>query len=68
MINKSASTMKITCEKADAKQEIFVESHTAGMTFGNILAGGVIGAAVDMSTGAAYKYPEKVDHPLTCED
>ena len=27
------------------------------MAFGNILFGGVIGAAVDVGTGAAYDYP-----------
>jgi hypothetical protein len=35
-----------------------VKSSTKGMAFGNILFGGVIGAGVDMSTGAAYDYPE----------
>lgn len=33
------------------------KSVTKGMAFGNILFGGVIGAGVDMSTGAAYDYP-----------
>lgn len=37
-----------------------VESTTAGAAFGNIIAGGIIGAAVDMGTGAAYIYPADV--------
>jgi len=65
-INKSASAMQIECSK-DGKTEIStVESNTEGMAFGNILAGGVIGAAVDMSTGAAYKYPSSMVNPLSC--
>ena len=30
------------------------------MAFGNILFGGVIGAGVDIATGAAYDYPELI--------
>jgi hypothetical protein len=36
----------------------------AGVAFCNILAGGIIGAAVDMSSGAAYKYPAQVIVPM----
>lgn len=67
-INKSASPMIIECKKGKFKETITVESGTEGMAFGNILAGGVIGAAVDMSTGAAYDYPTSIQHPLNCED
>jgi hypothetical protein len=65
-INKSASAMSIDCKKGSAQEIISVESGKEGMAFGNILAGGIIGAAVDMNTGAAYKYPELVEHPLSC--
>jgi hypothetical protein len=34
-----------------------VASATKGMAFGNIIFGGVIGAGVDIGTGAAYDYP-----------
>ncbi len=37
-----------------------VDSKFNGATFGNILAGGVIGVVVDSSTGANYSYPDKV--------
>lgn len=33
------------------------KSSTKGMAFGNILFGGIIGAAVDVGSGAAYDYP-----------
>lgn len=37
---------------------VMAKSSTKGMAFGNILFGGVIGAGVDVSTGAAYDYPD----------
>jgi hypothetical protein len=37
-----------------------VKSATKGMAFGNILFGGIIGAGVDMSSGAAYDYPSLI--------
>ena len=37
-----------------------VKSGTKAMAFGNILFGGIIGAAVDTSTGAAYDYPDLI--------
>lgn len=30
------------------------------MAFGNVVAGGLIGAAIDVSNGAAYDYPENI--------
>jgi hypothetical protein len=30
------------------------------MAFGNIIAGGIIGAGVDIHTGAAYDYPVSI--------
>jgi len=37
-----------------------IKSSTKAIAFGNILFGGLIGATVDMSTGAAYIYPELI--------
>ena len=37
-----------------------VKSSTTGAVFGNILAGGVIGAGIDVATGAAYNYPNLI--------
>lgn len=65
-VNKSASPVHAECSK-NGKTEISThESGTEGMAFGNILAGGIIGAAVDMSTGAAYEYPNTFVNPLSC--
>ena len=37
-----------------------VKSSTTGAVFGNILVGGVIGAGIDVATGAAYNYPNLI--------
>ncbi len=38
-----------------------VKSSTKGMAWGNILAGGIIGGAIDAGTGAAYDYPSLIN-------
>ena len=66
-INKSSSDLSIECTKGDVTQIISSESSTEGMTFGNIIFGGLIGVIVDASTGAAYEYDALIQHPLTCD-
>jgi len=66
-VNKSTSPMSIICTKGEKSEMISVESGTESMSFGNILFGGIIGAGVDMSTGAAYVYPDHIEHPLSCK-
>ena len=39
---------------------VSVESGTRAAMFGNIILGGVVGAVIDHSSGAAYEYPEQV--------
>ena len=65
-VNRSASPIFLECTKNDLKETVTVESGTKAMAFGNIIAGGVIGAAVDMSTGAAYLYPDVLTNPIVC--
>ena len=66
-VNRSASPIFLECKKNDIVETATIESGTKAMAFGNILAGGVIGAAVDMSTGAAYIYPDVLINPLECK-
>lgn len=48
----------VRCEKDGVAPGLLTaKSSTKGMAFGNILFGGIIGAGVDISTGAAYDYP-----------
>lgn len=57
-VQRAYDDMNIKCEK-DGMQPgmVAAKSSTKGMAFGNILFGGVIGAAVDAGSGAAYDYP-----------
>jgi uncharacterized protein YceK len=57
MINRSYDNLVVSCQKDEKKGNVYVKSSTKGMAFGNILVGGLIGTAVDCSTGAAYDYP-----------
>ena len=66
-VNKEYGDLVVTCEKEGIDPfTMQVASSTKGMAFGNILLGGIIGAGVDIATGAAYDYPSQVIHPLDC--
>lgn len=64
-VNRSYGDMSINCthDKHPAGTAI-VKSSTKAMAFGNILVGGVIGAAVDVGTGSAYDYPSLISLEL----
>ena len=59
-VNKSFGDMSIVCKKGDASGSVVIKSSSSGMTWANILAGGGIGALVDMKTGAGYNYQNSV--------
>ena len=60
-IVRSNKRMEVKCDKQPLPQGVVsVESATRGAMYGNIILGGVIGAVVDHSSGAAYEYPEMV--------
>jgi hypothetical protein len=65
MVRRSYGDLAITCTADGAAPGLLtVKSSTKGMAFGNILFGGIIGAGVDMSTGAAYDYPALINVDL----
>lgn len=66
-VKRSASAIKVTCTHDRLAGTAVAQSRTKGLAFGNILAGGIIGGAVDMSTGAAYDYPPEIVVPLRSE-
>jgi uncharacterized protein YceK len=67
VVSRSYNDMTIRCEKDEYKSTPAVfSSKTKAMTFGNILIGGIIGVAVDASTGAAYDYPAVVAVQMVC--
>jgi hypothetical protein len=60
-VRRSFNDLAVNCALEGLEPGILmVKSSTKGMAFGNILFGGIIGAGVDMSTGAAYDYPELI--------
>lgn len=60
-VHRSAADLAIKCEKSGINPGLStVKSFTKGMAFGNILFGGIIGAGVDISTGAAFDYPSLI--------
>lgn len=68
-VHRAYGDMNVKCEKPgyDAGLASF-KSSTKGMMAGNILFGGVIGAGVDASTGAAYDYPTLLQVVLGQQD
>ena len=60
-VSRSFEDLLINCEKENQLPGLAsVKSSTKAMAFGNILFGGVIGAGVDVATGAAYDYPTMI--------
>jgi hypothetical protein len=66
VVHKTKNSLNVVCRKdgfVDATK--IVPSHFNGATVGNVLAGGIVGLAVDAATGANFNYPDKVDLPMT---
>jgi len=60
-VRRSYEDLLIDCEKDNRSPgQASVKSSTKAMAFGNIIFGGVIGAGVDMASGAAYDYPTMI--------
>ena len=60
-VHRSFQNLAVRCEKESQEPGLMsVPSSTKGMAFGNILFGGIIGAGVDIGTGAAYDYPDLI--------
>ena len=64
-VGKSGSALSVTCSKPGYQSATsFANSSFNGWTFGNIVVGGLIGVAVDASTGANFDYPASIDVPM----
>lgn len=61
-IDKSKDRITINCEKDGFEQSTgSLSAKFQGMTFGNILFGGLIGVAIDAGSGAMSEYPDSLD-------
>ena len=67
MVNKAYGDLTVECSKGDKKSTNFVTSSANASMFGNILFGGVIGAAIDGGSGAGFDYPTSVQNGLNCK-
>ena len=57
-VRRAYGDMSVRCEKPGMDAGVAsIKSSTKGMAFGNVIFGGVIGAGVDVASGAAYDYP-----------
>lgn len=61
VVQRSFSDLNVSCTKNHLAGMNTVKSKTKAMAFGNVLFGGVIGAAVDTGTGSAFDYPTSID-------
>lgn len=60
-VSRSYNDINVTCTKDGHEPGIATaKSSTKAMAAGNIIFGGVIGAAVDAGTGAAFDYPSLI--------
>lgn len=60
-VDKSKNDMAVTCAKEG--YQTATTSHSpkfVGTTFGNLIAGGLIGVVVDAASGANFRYPDEV--------
>jgi hypothetical protein len=60
-IRKSTGDLVVTCKKDDMQASFTYKSVATTGMWGNILAGGVIGAAVDSGSGAGFDYPNPMN-------
>lgn len=64
-VHREASDLTVVCKKGALSGTARVVSFTKGVAYGNILAGGLIGAAIDRSNGSAFDYPALIGVPMS---
>ncbi len=64
VVSKSRSDLRVTCQSGTfGAYSDSTASGPSAAVLGNIVAGGLLGAAVDYTTGAALNYPSKIVVP-----
>lgn len=59
-VRKSATDLVVTCTAGPAAGTASFTSKAGDGIYGNILAGGIIGAAIDSASGAGFRYPDEL--------
>lgn len=65
VVHKSYQDLVATCSAQNAAGNATFKSSSNGGVWGNVLAGGLIGYAVDRSNGAGFNYPTTLSVNLT---
>ena len=67
-LDKSKNDLSVTCSKPGFQTATVTKAPSfGGATFGNIIAGGVVGVVVDAASGANYEYPGDIRLDLAAE-
>lgn len=67
-LDKSKNDLSVTCSKPGFQAATVTRAPSfGGATFGNIIAGGVVGVVVDAASGANYEYPGDIRLDLAAE-
>jgi hypothetical protein len=64
-IRKAYGDLSIDCKKDQAMGTRVFKSVNETAVWGNLLAGGIVGYAVDAGTGAGFSYPSSMSVELT---
>lgn len=60
-VNKSSSDLRVTCESGTFKNySNTVVSSPNPISLGNVIAGGILGVAIDYQTSAGLQYPTEI--------
>jgi hypothetical protein len=60
-IRRSGGDLVVVCKKDELQAAATFKSSSSSGMWGNILAGGIIGAAVDAGSGAGFDYPNPIN-------
>jgi len=67
-VHKTKTDLEISCSKdGTGSGKALAKAKFGGTTFGNVLAGGLVGVAVDAASGANYYYESPVTVTLTAD-
>lgn len=65
-VSRAYGPLNVVCKQNEITSNATFQSATKAMAFGNIIFGGVIGAGIDIGSGAAYDYPVSISLPMNC--
>ncbi len=67
-VKRSKTVLNVKCDSADYAGQIQDPADAEAWTFGNIIAGGPIGFAIDGATGAMFSYDDVITVPLVAKE